>query len=361
MKYKITYMIIEKQSIAAIAVTLIAIMATGCINHSTQSEKKIIPVETEKVEIYSGDRTNTYYGKVRPADNADLAFKVSGQILKIAVKEGQYVHSGDLLAEIDPRDYKIQLSATEAEYSQIKAEADRVIELHNRGSVAQSDYEKAVYGLQQIEAKLNAHRNALADTKLKAPFDGYVQKLNYTKGETVGAGYPVVVLYNNSTLEVVIHIPNEEYERRNDFKSFNATIGNTATPLTLISIQPQANLNQLFAVRLKVANGNKNIVAGMVATVVIDYKTDAETRLSVPLTAIVRQDDGCKVWIVDNDNTLSLRAIRTGKVCSNGHVIVEGEIAEGESVVIGGVHSLNEGDKVRPLPHSSETNIGGLL
>ena len=64
---------------------------------------------------------------------------------------------------------------------------------------------------------------------------------------------------------------------------------------------------------------------------------------------------------MDNDNTLSLRAIRTGKVCSNGHVIVEGEIAEGESVVIGGVHSLNEGDKVRPLPHSSETNKGGLL
>ena len=81
---------------------------------------------------------------------------------------------GQLLAELDPRDYQLQYNATRAEYSQVKGESDRVIELYRRGSVSVNEYDKAVAAKKRITALYNVHRNALNDTRLKAPFDGYI-------------------------------------------------------------------------------------------------------------------------------------------------------------------------------------------
>ena len=117
----------------------------------------------------------------------------------------------------------LQLAATEAEYKQVKAEAERVIRLYEKQSVSENDYDKAVSGLQQITAKYNAHRNALADTRLTAPFDGYVQKIHYDAGETVAAGMPVVSLISSSAPEVEINIPASEFIRSDEFKTYRCS------------------------------------------------------------------------------------------------------------------------------------------
>jgi multidrug resistance efflux pump len=99
-----------------------------------------------------------------------------------------------------------------------------VIELHKRGSVTPNEYDKAVYGLQQISAKYDAHKNALADVKLTAPFDGYVQQRFYGAGETVGAGMPVLSMREATTPEVEINIPSSEFIRRGEFDEFTCTV-----------------------------------------------------------------------------------------------------------------------------------------
>ena len=77
----------------------------------------------------------TYPGRVKAAADVDLAFRVAGPIIRIPVQVGSFVRKGEVIAEIDPRDYELQYKATEAEYKQIKSEAERVIELYNRKSV----------------------------------------------------------------------------------------------------------------------------------------------------------------------------------------------------------------------------------
>ena len=160
------------------------LLLVGCAQHTLNQSVKTVKVDT--VSVCSVESGTDYPGKVRVATDADLAFRVSGTILRIPVKEGQYVKQGTLLAEMDPRDYKVQLSATEAEYKQIKGDAERVITLYQKGTASQSDYDKAVYGLQQITAKYDNHKNQLKDTRLVAPFDGYVQKVMRWRGETIG-------------------------------------------------------------------------------------------------------------------------------------------------------------------------------
>lgn len=327
---------------------------------TTTNEEKTLTVKIDTVRIYGKAESTDYSGKIRAASDVDIAFKVSGNLMSTPVNEGQYVKKGQLIAEMDPRDYKIQLSATEAEYNQIKAEAERVIELYNRNSVSQSDYDKAVYGLQQITAKYEAHKNALADTRLTAPFDGYIQKYNYSVGETVGAGYPVVSMYSNKNPEVEINIPSSEYNRRNDFDSFTCRIGKEILPLTLVSISPKANLNQLYTARFKVTSNSENALAGMITTVTIKYKLSDDAKLIVPVTAISNTGGDSHVWVYDN-GTVTKVSVKPEEVYADGYVSISGNIKAGALVVSGGANNLKEGQKVRPLEPKSNTNIGGLL
>ena len=140
----------------------------ACQRSKVPREVKNVTVKTDTVEAHEGELSIVYPGKVYAASDISLSFRVAGPIIAVLPEEGAFVKKGQLLAEIDPRDYKIQLAATEAEYKQIKGEAERVMELYKRGSIAINDYEKAVYGLKQITAKYEAHKNALRDTRLLA-------------------------------------------------------------------------------------------------------------------------------------------------------------------------------------------------
>ena len=122
------------------------ILGFSACRSSETNEKQVLMVKTETVKNYENELQVTYPGRVKAAADVDLAFRVAGPIIRIPVQVGSFVRKGEVIAEIDPRDYELQYKATEAEYKQIKSEAERVIELYNRKSVPENDYDKAVYG-----------------------------------------------------------------------------------------------------------------------------------------------------------------------------------------------------------------------
>jgi RND family efflux transporter MFP subunit len=303
---------------------------------------------------------------VKAASDVNLAFRISGPIAKMYVDVGSYVKKGQVLAEIDLRDYAIQLAATEAEYKQIKAEAERVIALYGKGSVTPNDYDKAVYGLNQITAKYDAHKNALADVKLRAPFDGYVQQRLFDAGETAGAGMPVISLISTNLPEVEINIPSSDFIRRDQFESFSCAVDiypGKVFPLELIGIAQKANLNQLYTMRLKIKDETKQLPApGMTTTVTVQFKAGKTALVSIPLSAVFETEDVSTVWVYNKDTqTVEARAIKMREIHTDGTVIVSEGLDEGEIVVSAGVHVLHAKEKVKLLPAVSPTNAGGLL
>ncbi|MFR7811049.1 MAG: efflux RND transporter periplasmic adaptor subunit [Butyricimonas faecihominis] len=260
----------------------------------------------------------------------------------------------------------MQLSATEAEYNQVKEEAGRVIELYNRGSVPVNDYDKAVAGVKQITAKYNAHKNALADTRLTAPFDGYIQKKYYDSHETVAAGYPVVSMINSNYFDVDIDIPSSDFVRQDLFKAFSCTIDvfpGQVFPLELIEITRKANLNQLYRMRLRLKPvPGVDIAAGMSVNVTIEYNPNEEALTVVPLSAMFEENGVSAVWVYSPETQrVTKRVIQLKKLLKTGELIVSGGLAAGEIVVSAGVHSLKEGMSVELLKPVSKTNVGGLL
>ena len=160
-----------------------------------RSEKGTKDTQTVKIDTVVSASSQTalqFPGKVKAAQDISLAFRVSGTIRKIYVEDGARVREGQLLAELDPADYRVQLDATEAEYKQIKAEAERVMALYKENGTTPNANDKAVYGLKQITAKYQHHKDQLEYTRLYAPFCGFIQKKLFDAHETIGAGMPVI-------------------------------------------------------------------------------------------------------------------------------------------------------------------------
>jgi RND family efflux transporter MFP subunit len=341
--------------------------APSCSPEKTGKET-VRTVKTATVDRYGEEQTFTFPGKIKAASDVNLAFRISGLLAKVYVETGQYVKKDQLLAEIDPRDYRLQLAATEAEYKQVKAEAERIIELYEKGGVTPNDYDKAVSGLKQITAKYEAHTHALADTKLRAPFDGYVQKRFFEANETVGAGIPVVAVINAGIPEVEINLPSADFILRDRFETYHCTVdlypGRTF-PLELIGIAPKANLNQLYTMRLRLKGGEAHPPLpspGMAAMVSIHCKSDKAEWVCIPLSALFEAHGAASVWIYDgNSQTVSLRAVKPHKIRTDGVVVIDSGLEAGKVIVAAGVHALQPGEKVKPLPAVSATNEGGLL
>jgi RND family efflux transporter MFP subunit len=332
-----------------------------------KAKKEILrSVKTGVVQVYGATQSSAFPGKVKASAEVNLSFKVSGAIAEIPVGNGDFVKKGQTLARMDDRDYKVQLAATEAEYRSIKAEAERIIELYKSNSVTPNDYDKAVYGLQQISAKYEAHKNALADTKLTAPFDGYVQATHFGAGVNVSAGMPVVSLMGATTPEVEINIPPSEFIKRREFAGFTCTVdiypGKKYT-LDLLGVTQKANLNQLYTVRLKMKKEDAPLPApGMAAMVEIQYKPGNAALLSIPYNAVFEHNSAPQVWIYNAETqTVTARSIKISEIRHSGQAVVSEGLLEGEIVVSAGVHALKEGEKVKVLPPASPTNIGGLL
>ena len=333
----------------------------------SEENKRIPSVKVDTVLSNGAKSYLQYPGRVKAAQDVDLAFRVSGTIQKIYVKDGATVKAGQLLAEMDPSDYKIQLAATEAKYKQIKAEAERVIALFNDGGSTPNDYDKATYGLKQIEALYKHHQDELAYTKLYAPFDGFIQKRFFESHETVAAGMPVLSMLGKGTPEVEINLPAAEYIRRELFSQYHCTFDiypDKVYPLQLIGVTHKANANQLYTMRLKLEVGDRPLPsAGMNTMVSVFYTDGGDKTLQVPTSALLHKDGKVGVFVFQTaTQTVKYAAVSCIRPLSNGStIIVSDQVKAGDIVISAGIHSLKDGDQVRMLAPTSDTNIGGLL
>lgn len=329
--------------------------------------KEFQTVKVDTVVFASGQTALQFPGRVKAAQDISLAFRVSGTIRKVYVEDGSRVREGQLLAELDPTDYQVQLDATEAEYKQIKAEAERVMALYKENGTTPNANDKAVYGLKQITAKYQHHKDQLAYTRLYAPFSGSVQKKLFDAHETIGAGMPVISMVGAGIPEVEINLPAADYIRRDCFGSFHCTFdlypGETY-PLKLISITPKANANQLYTMRLQMVPGKLPLPSpGMNTMVTIDCEEGGMQPMSVPGGALLQKDDKTLVFVYDSsERKVHSREVKVLRLLSDGRAIVVSDaLKAGEVVVASGVHHIEDGESVRPLAAGSKTNVGGLL
>lgn len=342
------------------------LLLTACGSKESQSPELPAVYVAEAVGAGGENGEVSFPGRTVASEEVNVSFRVSGPLVRMAVKEGDYVRKGQLIAEMDSRDYRLQLAATEAEYSRIAADAKRVMAMYDENTTTAQNYDQARYGLQQITQKLENHRNQLADTRLTAPVAGYIKERLHEAGETVSAGMPIVSMAAGDGVEVEINVSARDYGRLDRLSGFRCTIdalNGTTLWLRPVRTGRVANANQLYSVRYAVTGDydRKAVTPGM-STIVYARVGEADSDVvSIPSAAVFRHEGRAYTYIYSEArHEVRRREVQPLTVAPDGSITVRG-VRLGEKVVAAGVRHLEDGQRVKAVPRPSATNVGGMM
>lgn len=350
----------------SLVLMLLPVFLISCTNRENANTEIIRKVNVTNVQKADSLIRKDFSGVIQEAGEVNLAFRVAGPIQEIFVEEGSFVNKGQPIAQIDPRDYEVQLAAARARYEQVKSESERVVRLHERQSVTDNEFDKARAGEKMVRATLKNAEDQLNDTKMAAPFSGYIQEVNYEPGEIVDAGMPVVSLIDVSYYEVEVEIPVSLYLKRDHFVSFSCSqklIPGRNFPLELTGYSKKANNNQLYTLYLRLnPEVSEKLAPGMDVRVSVTTESKTGNSLYVPLKALCRKDNKTCVWIYNpGTGRVHSREVVTGDLEGKEGILIATGLDGSERVVTTGIHTLTENMKVEMIQPDTETNIGGLL
>ena len=332
-----------------------------------------------------GEFTKRWFpGQAKATQEVDLAFRVAGPLVTFPVKVGDEVRKGQELAQIDPRDYEVNLRNTQGQLEKTRATLEkaqldyrRVIRIKEQdaGAVSQAlidrsrqIVESTQAEIRSLKAAVDSDRDQLNYTYLKAPFDGIVSATYVENFENVTAKQPIVRLIDHSQIEMIVNIPETMIHQADYLKASGKAlrvrfdqfpdheikagileIGKEAShttrtyPITLIMDQPDD---------IKILPG----MAGKATSAVAAEGKNTKAYIVIPETALFSPQDGNKsyVWVIDETTKkVSKREVKTDKLLDNGAAIEDG-LKPGEWIATAGVHYLNEGQQVRILSQKSE-------
>ena len=345
-----------------LGIIVLVLFVTACGDEEIQKEDIIRPVKAMYVGSAADLAGQGFPATTKPSQEAQISFKVGGQLLKINVVEGARVKKGDLIAEIDPRDYRIAEQSARARYNQAKADADRYKRLWEKGSVAKSEYDGKYAAYMEAKAAWEDAANNLKDTKLKAPFDGFYGAKMAEVGQEVKPNQTITTLSNLNAIEVATIIPERLAVRYRDFESFTVEFDAYPGKKFKASLKEMAKVPTAegYPLRLFLDHDNVNsdvkVTAGMSCRVNIKLKNTAgnDSEIIIPFSAVFEgeTDETPSVWILHGKGdtlTVKKQHVKLDGFSGKKDVKIKSGLKAGERIVIAGAKRLIEGQKVKIL------------
>ncbi|HEB51553.1 MAG TPA: efflux RND transporter periplasmic adaptor subunit [Desulfobulbus sp.] len=352
-----------------VAILLAAVLLlTGCRKEEKEVRRQVVrPVKVMTVRSSASTLTISFPGTVRAARRAVLSFKVSGPLVKLPVEEGQHVKKGDLIAQIQKRDFQTALEEARARALEAERQFSRYKELYARKQVSRADYDRYRAARDVARARLEDARNQLRDTSLLAPFDGVISKRYVENFQKVQAKEPIANLQDITRIEILVDVPEQVMAEIRDkeetleiFATFDSIPGKKF-PLEVKEYSTQADpATQTYQVVLVMDQpGEANILPGMTALVTARATRAAgagEQVITIPAIAVMdAAGDRPFVWIFDpKTGTVHRRFVTIGRITGSSDIVIREGLKGGETIVIAGLTQLEEGMKVRPWEKQRE-------
>lgn len=309
-------------------------------------------------------------GTIEAIDSVDLGFRQGGRVTKVLVGEGDRVKAGDALARTDPlqQDQALNtataaLAAAQAGHDQAQQAFDRASAMLARGVGTRASRDQAQQVLSQTEGAVerattavDQARRALNDTILRAPADAVVTERHADPGQIVAAAQKVISLAGLSGFEAVFHAPN--------LPTLDDAIGVRIT-LTTIDIKAPEMTAQVTEI--------SPLVDPLTGTVTVKARIDGQTAdpqllgatvrgrvhldagegIEIPWTALSRLGDQPAVWLISDDDVVTLTPIRIERF-SNGSVVIADGLTPGQTIVGAGSQMMYPDRHVQPAATGQE-------
>ncbi|MGK6306685.1 efflux RND transporter periplasmic adaptor subunit [Variovorax sp. DT-64] len=339
-----------------------AVALAGC-SRPQPAEEPLRAVKVMAVGTSAYDTEPEFSGEVRARIESRLGFRVAGKITRRQAELGQHVKAGQVLAQLDPQDYRLAVEAARAQHAAALtnrdlAEADlkryRGLREQNFISAAElerreSTYKAAQAQLEQAQAQMSSQGNQAQYTTLVADVPGIVTAVEAEPGQVVTAGAPVVRIAQDGARDVVFSVPEDRaglvkpgsavlVRGWSDGKEMEGKVREVAASADAVT--------RTYTVKVAIDAASAPALGSTVYARPQALSRSGTPVLKLPTSALRQEGKGSAVWVLDKDSmTVRSQPVQVATADGNEAVIGSG-LAPGTLVVVAGVHVLSPGQKV---------------
>ena len=351
----------------------------GALNACSKAAPAPEPIRAVKVITVGTGQVLSQYefsGEVKAKVESRLGFRVGGKIIKRQAEPGQRVKAGQVLAQIDPQDYKLAADAARAQVAAVQTNRDlagadfkRYQELKNQNFISGAELERrettfkaAEAQLQQARSQLSMQANQATYASLVADVSGIVTAVEAEPGQVVSAGAPVVRIAADGPRDVVFSVPEDKLAGLVLGAPVKVRIWSQNRQTTgrireiAASSDPQT---RTYAVKASMDAGEA-LALGSTAYVVPELNAPVMTQvIKLPTTALRQEGNVTAVWVLDPASMTGNSQVIQVATADGNEVVVAGGLKPGMLVVSAGVHVLSPGQKVslyQPAPVADTTS-----
>lgn len=279
--------------LVVLSVTILA--ACNQENENTEEETRTVPVDIAEATFGNITEKQTIYGRTSPRETTPLLLEVPGEIDDVEVKNGDTVEKDDLLATV---------------------------------------------------------RTQAGVIRITAPVDGEIAQFNVKSGDLVTPEEPLGLIIDTDTMEIILHVTSRERSEFTEEDTLDAIIEETTYEAVVEQIDSLPNDTGLYDIQLSVENEDNVIISGVIAAIELE-QTRIKDALIVPTEAVIEESDGAFVYVVKDDvvkqvniDILDMRSNETA---------IEGELEEGDHVVVNGQLTVTDGSNVEVVKVVNES------
>jgi RND family efflux transporter MFP subunit len=314
---------------------------------------RVVNVQVRPIEAERFVEQVRLTGVVRADRDVVVGAEEPGRVVEVLVQKGQLVAAGDPLVRLNSELIQAQVDEAESRATLAEETWQRRRRLWEEDRVGtELAYLEAQATARQTAAVVRSLRERRGRTVVRAPFAGVVEDWSVELGSLVAPGSPIARVVDLTPLEVVSGVP-ERYAA--DIKP-GATVSVTFDAVTGSSFEGRVRFvgstvdpqSRTFPIEVTLPSSSGAIKPEMVANVSVERRA-IDDALVAPQDAVVRVEDGYVVYVVTGATgaeTVEARRV-TVRASQANRVVLEGDIAAGDRIVIAGQQQLAAGDRVR--------------
>lgn len=329
------------------------------------------PVKLFIVDEGLGQELRQFPATIEAAKQAELSFRVSGQLAELPIREGDVVEAEQVIARLDPTDFELTVEDRQAAFDNSQSNFDRAQELIKSGAISRSDYDRMEAEFRSSRAALSQAKTNLSYATLRAPFTGRIARRYVDNFEEVVGKQAVVYLQDVAMLDVIIAMP-ESIVRSvsaGDGPIDNTTDLNNSPARDVRAMASFEDYQSIsFALEIKEISTRADpdtqtfsmtfampqpsdftVLPGMTAQVELDFTgLLIKDRVTWIPARAVQGDESLtpRVFVLDEENmVVRSRQVTTGRMSGNMIEVLDG-LAGGEEIVEAGASYLSEGMRV---------------
>jgi len=332
-----------------------------------------VPVHVSTVQQGLIDQTVNAIATVKPLQTVAVRGQVDGVLERIYFNDGQRVKAGELLAEIDPRTYQVQLDQARGQLAQNQAQlkgAQQELQRHRilfqQNSISRQSLETKETAVQQLQAQIKSNQAEVARaqvqldrTRITAPLEGRLGLRKLDQGNLVSAGNTdgIVLITQIDPIGVEFSLPQNQLSRlleamRQSESPLRVTLIDSKGQILSDKGRLQALDNQIdintgtLKVKAEFENADETLFANQFVNARVFLGQDQG--LLIPSHAVQRGAVGTYVYTLDAEDKVHIQVVELGTATLEQTLVTSG-LKEGDRVVVEGTDRLREGSQVEVM------------